>query len=77
MSLRPPYATNAGSGDQNATPIEPTTVELKRMFVLAELRGRGIAARLVSALEDWARELGYARVAVDWPDLIVRKGNCG
>lgn len=46
-------------------PIEPTTVELKRMFVLAELRGRGIAARLVSALEDWARELGYARVAVE------------
>ncbi|MDQ3741213.1 MAG: GNAT family N-acetyltransferase, partial [Actinomycetota bacterium] len=36
-------------------------VELKRMYVLPELRGRGVARELLAALEDAARELGYAR----------------
>lgn len=45
-------------------PLDATTGELKRMFVVPDLRGRGIAARLVGALEDWARELGLGRLVV-------------
>jgi GNAT superfamily N-acetyltransferase len=33
--------------------------ELKRMYVVPEARGRGVARRLLGALEHAARELGY------------------
>ncbi|MBK7433182.1 MAG: GNAT family N-acetyltransferase [Chitinophagaceae bacterium] len=33
-------------------------VEIKRMYVLPECRGRGIASHLLKALESWAAELG-------------------
>jgi GNAT superfamily N-acetyltransferase len=34
-------------------------VEIKRMFVLPENRGSGIASKILTDLEDWARTLGY------------------
>lgn len=37
----------------------PDTAELKRIFVLPEYRGRGIAKQLVRGLEEWAKEQGY------------------
>lgn len=39
--------------------------ELKRMFVRPEHRGRGIARTLLAALEDAAREIGYAVARLD------------
>ncbi|MEJ7893232.1 MAG: GNAT family N-acetyltransferase [Solirubrobacteraceae bacterium] len=39
--------------------------EVKRMYVVAELRGRGVARLLLGALEDLARDLGYTRVRLD------------
>src|SRR4051794_24841862 len=39
--------------------------EIKRMYVVPEARSRGLARMLLSALEDAARELGYARVRLD------------
>ena len=39
--------------------------EIKRMFVIPEARGRGLARELLVALEDAARDLGYARVRLD------------
>lgn len=41
------------------------TAEIKRMYVLPEARGRGAARALLAALEDAARELGYARIRLD------------
>ena len=41
------------------------TVELKRMFVRAEHRRRGHARRLLAALEDHARTMGYQRLALE------------
>ena len=35
------------------------TVEIKRMFVLPEWRGKGIAAAILKELELWAGELNY------------------
>lgn len=40
-------------------------IELKRMFVAHERRGRGIGKAIVAALEEWARELGYAAVVLE------------
>jgi GNAT superfamily N-acetyltransferase len=39
--------------------------EIKRMFVLPEARGQGHARRLLDALEDAARDLGFHRVRLD------------
>lgn len=37
----------------------PDAMEVKRMYVLPELRKHGVASRVLTALETWARELGY------------------
>jgi putative acetyltransferase len=34
-------------------------MEVKRMYVLPECRGKGIASKILSELESWAKELGY------------------
>ena len=42
-----------------------TTVEMKRMYVLPEERGKGIAGAILNRLEDWAREAGYHRAVLE------------
>src|SRR5215210_3299225 len=39
--------------------------EIKRMYVVPEARGRGVGAALLAALEELARDLGYAVVRLD------------
>lgn len=39
--------------------------EIKRMYVVPEARGQGVARELLRALEDAARELGYTVVRLD------------
>lgn len=38
---------------------ENKTVEIKRMYVLPEQRGKGIAHQILTELEKWAKELEY------------------
>src|ERR1700755_213301 len=54
---------------EDATPIacgaireySPDTMEVKRMFVLFDKRGKGIASSILRELEDWCRELNYKK----------------
>jgi GNAT superfamily N-acetyltransferase len=39
--------------------------EVKRMYVVPAARSRGVGRELLAALEDAARDLGYARVRLD------------
>lgn len=45
--------------------IGPALGEIKRMYVAPSWRGRGVARRLLGALEDAARSLGHERVRLD------------
>jgi GNAT superfamily N-acetyltransferase len=43
----------------------PDVMEVKRMFVLPEYRGKGVAGAILSELEHWASELGFARCILE------------
>ena len=45
--------------------LDGGVAEIKRMYVVPEARGAGVARRLLAALEDAARGLGYERVRLD------------
>lgn len=55
--------------------LEPGTAELKRMFVRAGARRRGVAGQLLRACEQAARELGYQRLwletGLEQPEAIA------
>jgi putative acetyltransferase len=44
---------------------EPSTMEVKRMYILPESRGKGIATNILSELENWAAELGYEKCILE------------
>lgn len=45
--------------------IDDEKVEIKRMFVLPEARGKKIASQVLAELENWARELGYKQCILE------------
>lgn len=48
--------------------LDERTCEIKRMYVEPGYRGRGLSRRLLVALEDAARELGYSMARLDTGD---------
>jgi putative acetyltransferase len=40
-------------------------MEIKRMYTLKEMRGRGIATAIAAELEKWSRELGYTSCVLE------------
>ena len=41
------------------------TMEIKRMFVNPELRGKGIATKVLIELENWVRELNFSKCILE------------
>ena len=52
-------------------PAGPGTIELKRMWVAPEARGRGIARRLLAELERRAGEVGAETIRLDSNGALV------
>ena len=48
---------------------DEATAEIRRMYVVPEARGRGLSRRLLAALEDEARALGYSLVRLETGNL--------
>lgn len=46
-------------------PFDEESVEVKRMYVLPEKRGQGIASGILQALEEWATALHYKRCVLE------------
>ncbi|WP_037852713.1 GNAT family N-acetyltransferase [Streptomyces sp. NRRL S-340] len=64
-----PVATGGWrSQDKNEEGNEDGDAELKRMFVIEPMRGRGLARRILAALEDDARAAGRVRMVLETGD---------
>ena len=61
--------------------FSPEAMEVKRMYVLPEKRGMGIASVVLAALEEWAKELGYQKTVLETgkrqPEAIALYTNRG
>lgn len=61
--------------------FSPEAMEVKRMYVLPEKRGMGIASIVLAALEEWAKELGYQKTVLETgkrqPEAIALYTNRG
>jgi GNAT superfamily N-acetyltransferase len=55
--------------------------ELKRMFTVEAVRGKGVARRVLAAIENSARERGFRRVILETgdkqPEAIALYEKCG
>ncbi len=58
-------------GPEELEPAGVKCAEIKRMYVREKFRGRGIAARLLEAVENFAREQGYERIYLDTANEMV------
>lgn len=45
--------------------FDETSMEVKRMYTLPAYRGKNIAGKVLTALENWARELGNTRCVLE------------
>lgn len=61
-----PVATGGWrSQDENGEGNQDGDAELKRMFVVRDMRGRGLARRMLTALEESARGAGRVRMVLE------------
>jgi putative acetyltransferase len=59
------YDNNIPIGCGCFRPFDDGAAEIKRMFVASIKRGTGIAAFILTELENWARELGYLEMVLE------------
>ena len=50
---------------------DKSTMEIKRMYVSIEMRGKGVAVAVLNDLESWARELGYKKCVLETGDKML------
>ena len=62
------YVDDKAVGAGGFKQYELGKAEIKRMFVLPEYRGKGIALEILKQLENWAAELGFS-------ECILETGN--
>ncbi len=59
------YENNKAVGCGAIKEFSNDAMEVKRMYVPPELRGKGIASIVLTELEKWAKELGYKRCVLE------------
>lgn len=59
------YEDNTPVGCACFRSFDNHTIEIKRMFVYAASRGKGIAYKILQELETWAKELGFSRAVLE------------
>ena len=59
------YAVEEAIGCGAIKMYDEQTMEIKRMFVKESHRNQGIAAKLLTHLEDWAKEIGFQKCILE------------
>ena len=59
------YVSGIAVGCGAIKKFDNSAVEVKRMFVLKENRGTGVAQKLLYELESWAKELGHTKCVLE------------
>lgn len=59
-------------GTVSLHPLAPGLGEVKRLYIAPSARGLGLARRLMRAIEDEARTLGYRRLKLDTNGILTR-----
>jgi GNAT superfamily N-acetyltransferase len=59
------WSGNAAVGCGGVTRFDDVSVEVKRMYVVPEARGRGVSRALLAELERASRDAGYARAVLE------------
>lgn len=75
------YSGDAPVGCGALRELEPEVGEIKRMFVVPEARGHGVARRMLEELEAQGRVLGYSALrlgsGVRQPEALALYESCG
>lgn len=75
------YQKNVPVGCGAIKMFDDATMEVKRMYVLPDYRGNGIASKILNELEGWSKELGFARCVLETgynqPEAIALYKSCG
>lgn len=69
------YENNLPVGCGCLREFDTNTVEVKRMFVPAAHRNKGIATAILLELEEWAKELGYINIILETGTLLTEANN--
>jgi GNAT superfamily N-acetyltransferase len=59
------YDNNTAVGCGCFKPTEDNAIELKRMFVKATYRGKGVGVAILKELENWAIEIGFNAMVLE------------
>ena len=65
------YEANKAIGCGAIKEYENGVMEIKRMFVPVEMRGKGIAGRVLTELQIWAKELGYKKCILETSNKMI------
>ena len=69
------YENNTPVGCGALKKFDETSAEIKRMYTIPAIRGKGIATKVLLELEKWAKELGYKHTILETgkrlPDAIA------
>ncbi len=59
------YENNEAIGCGAIKKFDDNSMEIKRMYVLPEQRGKGVAQGILAALESWTLELGFEKCVLE------------
>jgi GNAT superfamily N-acetyltransferase len=75
------YENNIPVGCGAIKQYDSGTMEIKRMFVPTQLRGKGIATKVLFELEKWSADLGFENCILETgykqPEAIALYKKCG